>query len=1253
MSNRGVTSVVIAIATVAPGANPTPIAGIPPVSSRCYKRHMEFRILGPLEVVDDGRVVPLDRLRLRSLLGFLLLHANEPVSTDRLIDEVWGPEPAKTAPASLQNYISRLRKAIGPDLIVSQPPGYVLRVDPERFDLARFERLTAEARGAEPRERAEKLRAALALWRGPALDDLAFEPFAREDVLRLEEARLAALEERIDAELELGRDGDLVGELEELVEQHPLRERFRGLLMRALYRAGRQAEALAAYQAARDVLNEELGLEPGAELRQLQQAILQQDPCLGPSAESAVERGPDRRTVTVLFCDLVGSSELAARLDPEAYRSLLSRYFELVREPIERHGGTLEKFIGDAVMAVFGVPQLHEDDALRAVRAAVEGQTALRTEEIAARIGVSTGEVHVLSAPGEPLHVSGAPASVASQLEGRAPAGAVLLSEETHSLVRDALRAERFEDAWLVEDLVPGAPAYARRLDAPLVGRAKELQRLEAAYVDARESGHCRVVTVVGEAGIGKTRLMRELLLPLREEARVLVGRCISYGEGATYLPIAEIVRHAAHEASFEGIAALLEGEDDADQVARRVAELAGLAEGPAAPGEAFWAVRRFVEALAREQPVVLVLDDIHWAEPTLLDLVEYLGEWAGAAVLVLCAARRELLEARPAWAGPTSTGFVVELEPLAPDEVTKLVLGLAEQEIDPDIERRIVEQAGGNPLFAEQLLALATEAPGLALGETPPTVEALLASRLDRLDPRGLAVLRRAAVIGRRFTREELDDVTPHEELSRTDRQLGDLTERGLVHPRERVFGFHHVLVRDVAYRGIPKTERADLHELAARAQDRRDAAEEIVGYHFEQAYRFLVEIGRLDERAHGLAATGGERLASAGLRAWKRADAPAAGNLLSRALDLAPDAGLACELALALHVRGERARALGLLGDVSGTRAELERAFLDSLAEPGRAGELLEVATAAIPEFERTGDDRALGRAWYCIAHVRGGFYCEYEAMEQASERVAECYGRAGWSFSASVDLLGLALAFGPRPVDEAIARLQTFSSKGASDRAAEGNAAIWLGWLESMRANFDAARAHVNSARTMFRELGLTAGVVDNCGRATAAIELLAGRPELAERSLREVCAFWQELHNAPVLATRAAELAGVLYEQGRYDEAGEWVRVASESAGDDDLDAALTTQPVEAKLLARLGDTRNAERLARATVSLVERTDALNRQADALLALAEILELAGSEDEGRESLNQALALYERKGNVAAGAHARRLPMAGLAR
>jgi DNA-binding SARP family transcriptional activator/thioredoxin-like negative regulator of GroEL len=1209
---------------------------------------MEFRILGPLEVVEDGRPVSLDRRRMRALLAFLLLHANELVSADRLIDEVWGPEPPKTASASLQNYVSRLRKAIGADAVVSQPPGYVLRIDPERFDLARFERLTSEARGAEPRERAEKLRAALALWRGPALDDLAFEPFARDEVGRLEEARLAALEDCIDAELELGRDGDLVGELETLVEEHPLRERFRAQLMRALYRAGRQADALAAFQDAREVLTEELGLEPGEELRTLQQAILRQDPALDAAGDAGAQRGPDRRTVTVLFCDLVGSSELAARLDPEAYRALLSRYFELVRGPIERHGGTLEKFIGDAVLAVFGVPELHEDDALRAVRAAVEAQAALRDAEIAARIGVSSGEVHVLSAPGEPLHVSGAPASVAAQLEGRAPSGNVVLDDATYARVRDALRADEQDGVWLVRDVVPGAPAYARRLDAPLVGRAQELERLRAAYDDASRSGRCSVVTVVGEAGIGKTRLLRELLVPLREKSRILVGRCVSYGEGATYLPIAEAVRQVAP--SVDAIAALLAHEDDGGQVAQRVAELTGLADAPPAPGDAFWAVRRFFEAVARERPSVLVLDDIHWAEPTLLDLVEYLGEWTEAPLLVLCAARRELLESRPGWGGPTSTGFVVELGRLDEAETAELLEALTDAPIEADAAQRIVEQSGGNPLFAEQLLALVQEAPELA-GETPATVEALVASRLDRLDPRERSVLRRASVIGRRFTKPELADLTPRTELSRTERDLAALAQRALIHPREHVFAFHHVLVRDVAYRSIPKSERAELHALAARGLDRRDAPAEIVGYHFEQAHRYVGELSLGRDRAQELAVAGGEQLGRAGIRAFQRADVPAAANLLRRALALTPDAhDLACELGLALNVMGERLEAMDVFRSVieraddhHKLRAETELGWLRSLGEPDYARTLLDACARAIPVHEAAGDYRALGRAWFGISHVRGGFFCEYAAMEEAGEQMVACYGRARWPLAGPLEVLGTALEFGPRPVDDAIARLRQLAAQDTS-RWIDANVALFVGRLEAMRTNFDAARAELERARNGFTELALPPALGDTCKRAAAAVEFAAGDFESAATALREACEFLERQGESQVLATRAAEHANVLCAAGRYEEAAQWMRIARDKAGADDLDAALTRQPVEALLSARDGHVDEAERLARAAVQLAAATDSPNRRADALVALAEVLALAGAEEEAREHLCGALALYEQKGNLAAGARVR---------
>jgi tetratricopeptide (TPR) repeat protein len=352
---------------------------------------------------------------------------------------------------------------------------------------------------------------------------------------------------------------------------------------------------------------------------------------------------------------------------------------------------------------------------------------------------------------------------------------------------------------------------------------------------------------------------------------------------------------------------------------------------------------------------------------------------------------------------------------------------------------------------------------------------------------------------------------------------------------------------------------------------------------------------------------------------------------------------------------VHGERARAQDLLAKVAEDedthtrlRAELELAYLRSLAEPDRADELLEAATAAIPILEQDDDDRGLGRAWYCVAHVRGGFHCEYAAMAEAAERVATCYSRTGWSTAAAADLLGVALCFGPSPVEEAIARLDQMASAAVGDRAVEGNSAIWLAGLEAMGGNFDAARAHVERGRSAFRDLGLTRAVIDYCARAVAMIELLAGFPNVAERALREACLLLQEVKESSVLATRAAELSTALYEQRRYDEAAVWARVARDSAGDDDLDATLTRQPVEAKILARQGALDKAECLARATLKLVDRTDALNRRADALLALAEILELRGSVEEAEERVDQALGLYERKGNVAAAACVRaRLP------
>ena len=483
---------------------------------------MEFRVLGPLEILDDsGGVVHLRAAKERSLFLSLLLHANEVVSSGRLIEDIWGERRPESAANVIQTYVSHLRRLLQPgqqganhELILTRPPGYLLRLEPGQLDRDRFEALVAEARSQEDPETAvELLREALGLWRGPPLQEFALEDFARTEIARLEDLRLAVVGERIELELRLGRHGDLVGELEALVAEHPLREQLRGQLMRALYGSGRQAEALQAYKETRRLLVEELGIEPSLPLRELEQAMLRQDAVLEPRAaavasdqtlpevssepEPMIERPrlPDvRKTVTIVFSDLVDSSRLSRQLDPEAHRNLLARYFDAMREVVERHGGIVEKYIGDAVMAVFGVPMLHEDDALRAVRAAVEMREALNIlndelerswgVRLAARIGVNTGEVIAGDHSQGHLFVTGKAVNVAKRLEEAAETSEILIGEATHRLVRDAVLVERGASRTVKHgEAVDGiallavfahAPGRFRRFDSPFVGRDRQ-----------------------------------------------------------------------------------------------------------------------------------------------------------------------------------------------------------------------------------------------------------------------------------------------------------------------------------------------------------------------------------------------------------------------------------------------------------------------------------------------------------------------------------------------------------------------------------------------------------------------------------------------------------------------------------------------------------------------------------------------------------------------------------------------------------
>ena len=1264
---------------------------------------MEYRLLGSLEVLDsEGHRLPLGGARQQTVLASLLLHAGDTVALDRLVDEVW-EEPPETAAKTVQVYVSRLRHKLDSGAIESRPGGYALLLNGDPLDLQRFQEISEQgrvARAAGDFERAAGLlREALALWRGPALAGLDSGALRRE-ADRLEESRLQVLEDRIEADVGRGLEREVVPELQALVAEHPFRERFRAQLMLALYRAGRQTEALAVYRDTRTLLADELGLEPSGELQELERRMLAHDPELRPTPAPAPVAPPpaapvaaaepirSRRPATVVFADVVDSTALAEQLDPESVHAVLDRYSDVAAAIIERHGGTAEKFIGDAIVGFFGLAELHEDDALRAVRAAAELLEAVErlSDELERRsglrfavsVGINSGDVFVGTGSRRETFATGDSVNVAARLEQAADAGEVLLGERTYRLVEGHVRAEALEPlavkgrtatvrAWRLGELTDEAPLPDRR-PTPFVGRSRELDELRGAVARARTDRACVLCTVLGQAGIGKSRLARELVTEIGDSATVAVGRCLSYGEGITYHALIEIVAQLAGDDPDRRIPELLEGDDQADVVARRVRAAIGLADETAPAEETFWAVRRLFEAAARKRPLVAVFEDLHWAEPMLLNLLEYLvGFSAGAPIFILCLARPELLESHPSWAAPEANRSVVTLDALSSDDAEELVRTLGAGGLDSGEALRIVETAEGNPLFLEQLVA--SQAEQDRPGALPPSVQAVLAARIASLPAGERRVLEYAAVEGRNFRWSTVAALVLESEREAIGQHLMALVRRQLIQPDpsafagEDAFRFSHVLVQEAAYEGLPKERSAELHErLATRLALSPVSEDEILGYHLEQAYLCSAQLGLVGDREQSLAREAAARLESGAQKALLRGDPAAGSNLFGRAAALLPpdDLGrlaLLPRLGAALFEAGRLEEADRILGEaielatgdeLLRAHAQVEQQFVRLQADSeGATVEAEAVVDAALAVFEEQADDLGRCRAWCLRASIDwilGRFAEADEAWQRAAEHARraneerELFEILAWRASAAV--------VGPTPVDEAIRRCLEIGEQVQSSPVAVGETLHPLAALYAMQGDFGEARSLMREGDDILDELGRMYSAA--LSQQEAFVEMLAGEPGAAENRLRDGYARLEEMGEKALLATTAAMLAQAVYQQDRLEEAEAFCDVSRDAAAGDDLSAQVLWRVVRAKILARENRHEEAEALAREAVELVAKTDCLTYHGDALLDLAEVLQLGGRPDEAEEAVRGALDLYEEKGNLVSAERARsRLP------
>jgi DNA-binding SARP family transcriptional activator len=1299
---------------------------------------VRFRILGHLEVITEaGLPVRITGMRQRTVLAVLLLEANHVVTVGALVDALWGPEPPKTARQTVQYFVHRLRQALGSALgdqaaggtvLVTEGGGYLLRVEEGALDIHEFAAAVREgqrllATGDLPGA-AERLEAALAVWRGPALADFAAAPFAQPAIARLEEQRLAVVEELIDVRLALGEHGDLVGELEGLARDQPLRERLCGQLMLALYRSARQAEALATFRTFRDRLVSELGLEPGAALRRLEQQILNQDPTLaapavaartpraaggmaaddartaqvhadgragtgrtglgrdgagGGQPAAAVERPapaePDadpgrgeRRVLTALVAGVTADST-----DLEDQRARNGQALEVILRTMSRYGGTVVTMIGGTVLAVFGVPRAREDDPERAVRTAL-AICQDPPEGVTIRVGVDTGAAVVAARLGWggttsgglvalAGGVAGAVLDAAASLLAAAAPGEVLVGGAAYRATQRRIVFERAGEAWR-----PVAPQSrtglitepAPREQTPLVEREHELALLTGALNRVRSERVPQLVTLAGEPGIGKTRLVAELGRQAEHDPELITwrqGRSLPYGErddadeaagDGVFWALAEIVR--AHAGILDTDAARtvdaklrelvtnlpFERRNAATVLAwlRRLLHLDTATDvDPDQRQAAFAAWSSLIEAIADDRPLVLVFEDLHWADQALLTFINELLDRVGEVpLLVVCTARPELLAQHPDWGGGKLNTATVSLGPLSPAGASSLLDALLQigspRPMDSATRTRLLAAAGGNPLFLEEYVNMLSDRPAPGALAIPETVQQLITARIDLLDEPDRRLLQDLAVVGEPgwegplATLSELPAEQFHAILARlVSRDLLVKTRSGA--RGQAAYLFRHPLIREVAYGQLLREERADKHRRVAawleRSKGDGEDTTDLLAYHYRQA---LVLTRLAGKPTDALAGPARHAFRTAGDRATAVGALGTAARHYQEALDLWPvDDPERAELLFSLG----RARTYG---DHSGQ--DLLVAARDGFADAGREDRAAQVETLIALNLLTYGDAAAADE--YLTAALGRN------APPSPAMAVALGHGSLGFAIvdqrDRAIDLAEDALAMAER-VEAPTGTALALAGRGLA-RLKGGDAAGAIDLEDAVELLAAEQDPNVHYVRWDLAWGLLLHGDLSRCGHVVR-----AGR--LAAVAARAATARWFD-HLGAALA----------YHRGEWDRALEILSTALERAAGPENGYLLPWQQLlAAQIHAGRGELTQAGELARSALKLTEQTGGLRDQQAALGVLGWVALSADQTAEASDWLDRVLALQRQHPDTAAAGPEQGLLMVALDR